>query len=79
MRTGAKRSGDGWQVLLPFDGLLLVQGKEFLTVDWDIARGFNAEANLTAIDVHDRDTDIVADKNLLPELTTEYEHGAILR
>jgi hypothetical protein len=79
MRTGAKQSGDGWQVLLPFDGLLLVQGKELLAIDRHVARGFDTEANLTAIDVHDRDTDVVADKNLLPELTTEYEHGAILR
>jgi hypothetical protein len=56
-----------------------VKRQELLAVDGDIARGLDAETNLSAIDVHYRDADIVSDVDLFPELTTEYEHGGILR
>ena len=66
------------RVRLPF-GFLLVQRKQFLAVDGDIPRSFDPKADLAAVDVHNRDADIVSDVNLFPEFATEYQHGATLR
>jgi hypothetical protein len=66
-------SGD-WRrirVRLPF-GFLLVERKQFLAVNRDIPRSFDPKADLAAVDVHNRDADIVSDVNLFPELATEY-------
>src|SRR5207244_3209767 len=71
-------SGNGRRVRLPL-GLLLVQREQFLPVNRHVARGLDPQANLAAIDIHNGDTDVIADVDLFPELTTEYEHGATLR
>jgi hypothetical protein len=56
--------------------LLLVQREEFLAVNGNVARGFDAEADFAAINIDDRDTDVVADVNLLSEFAAQYEHGS---
>ena len=62
-----------------FDSMLLAGGEELLSVNWHIARRFDAEADLAAIDVHNGNADIIADKNLLSQFSTEDEHFATLR
>src|SRR5476651_535746 len=61
-----------------FRDALLVQRQQFLPVNGHIARRLDAQTDLAPIDVNDRDTDIVADENLLPEFPAEYEHVASL-
>jgi hypothetical protein len=89
-RSGRRReggreqpSGSGGQVLvllLPgfrVLGMVLVMEREqFLTVDRHFAGRFDTQADFTAVDVHNRDTDVVADVDFLAQFTTEYQHGA---
>jgi hypothetical protein len=39
-----------------------------------VARGIDTEANLTALDTHDGDTDVIPDVDLLQQLPREHEH-----
>src|SRR5438105_18463 len=50
---------------------LLVQGQKLLTVNGHVARRFDPQTDLAAVDVHDRDADVVPDENLFSELPTE--------
>ena len=50
---------------------LLVQRKEFLSVDRYVARRLDTQPNLAAVDVHDGDADVVADEDLFAQLPTE--------
>jgi hypothetical protein len=59
--------------------LLLVQGEEFLAINGNVSWCLNTQTNLATVDVHDRDTDVVADVDLFPEFATENQHGATLR
>jgi hypothetical protein len=45
--------------------LLLIQGQQFLAIDRDIAWGFDSQANLSAINVHYGNADVVPNENLL--------------
>jgi len=75
--AGVQSGGNG---LFVYGGelLLLVQWQEFLTVDGHVARCFDSQADLAAVDVYDRNADIFADVNLLSELATENQHCATL-
>src|SRR5438132_243103 len=55
-----------------------LQGQQLLPVDGHVARRLDAEADLTAVDVHDRDADVLPDINLLAEFSAEHQHIASL-
>src|SRR5262245_33523208 len=67
---GGGRCGSVWR--------RMVERQLLLPVDRHVARGFDPEADLAAIDVHHRDADIVADVDLFPELAAENQHFASL-
>jgi hypothetical protein len=46
---------------------------------WGHRVELDTETDLAAIDINHRDTDVIADVNLFPELATENQHGATLR
>lgn len=56
----------------------LAQWKKLLPVNGNITRGFNTQANLAPVDIHDRDANILAYENLLAEFSAEYQHVATL-
>ncbi len=49
-----------------------MQWQQLLTVDRHVPRSFDPKADLAAVDVDHRNTDVISDKNLFPELATEY-------
>jgi hypothetical protein len=67
-----KQSGDRWQIGLVIAFGLLVQREQFLAINRHITWCFDAETDLAAIDIDHRDTDVIANENLFPELATEY-------
>jgi hypothetical protein len=58
--------------------LLVVEGQQLLPVDRDLPGGGDADADLVAVDVDDRDPDVVADADLLTDLAGQDEHGHLL-
>src|SRR5437899_1781095 len=52
--------------------------QQFLTGDVNVAWGVDAETYLAAVDVHDRDGDVVADDNLFTQFPAENQHVATL-
>jgi hypothetical protein len=54
------------------------QRQQFLTINGHISRRLDAQANLAAVDVDDRNTNILADEDFLAEFTTEDQHLATL-
>jgi hypothetical protein len=52
--------------------------QEFLTEDRHVARGFDPQANLAAIDIDNRNADIVVDVDLLTQFSAEHQHFATL-
>jgi hypothetical protein len=49
----------------------MIQGQEFLPVYGHIPRGFDAQADLASVDVYNGDTDVIANVDLLSELTRQ--------
>ena len=43
-------------------------------VDWNVRRGVDAEPDLLAADVDDRDLDVVADHDRLVSLSGKHQH-----
>jgi hypothetical protein len=66
------KSGNRWQIGLVISLGLLVQGEQLLAIDGHIAWSFDTKTDFAAIDIDNRDTDVIADENLFPELATEY-------
>src|SRR5439155_24373506 len=55
-----------------------LQGEQLLTEDRHITRGFDPQADLAPVDVHDRDTDVFTDNDLFTEFAAEDQHVATL-
>ena len=51
-----------------------VERIEFLSLDGDLLRGFDAQPNLTALNLQDGHLDSTADHNAFVELSGENEH-----
>jgi hypothetical protein len=49
--------------------------RDLFTVDRYIAGGFNSNPNLIAVDLYNRDNDIVTDDDLLTQLPAKNQHG----
>src|SRR5262245_6803138 len=58
--------------------LAVFQRQQLLAVDGHIARRLDPQADLAAIDVHDRDADVVPDVNLLSQFPAQDQHLATL-
>ncbi len=50
---------------------------QFLTEDRAFARGFDAQANLSATDLEDGDDDVASDDDLFIDATSEYQHARV--
>jgi hypothetical protein len=72
VRDLVPESGNRGQIGLIIALRLLMQREQLLAINGYIARSLNAQTDLTAINIDNRDTDIVADEDLFPELATEY-------
>ena len=48
---------------------------DLFAVDRYIAGGFNSDADLIAVDLHNRDNDVVTDDDLLAQLPAKNQHG----
>jgi len=51
-------------------------GDELGADDRDVARGLDPEPHLTPFEPHDGDTNVVADEQLLHQLSGEHQHSA---
>jgi hypothetical protein len=61
----------GRNALVPADSL----GRDFLTVDGNVSRGFDSDSNLIAVDLHDGHNDVVTNDDLLAQLPAKNQHG----
>ena len=71
MHTLRRRSGFG-----RLGGLCT---QELLPEDRHVARGFNSQADLVAVDIDHGDADVVGDVNFLTEFPGKNEHCRILQ
>jgi hypothetical protein len=65
-------SGNCGQIRLIIAFGLLMQWEQLLAIDGHIAWSFDTQTNLATVYIDHRDTDVIADENLFPELATEY-------
>jgi hypothetical protein len=72
VQDGLPESGNRRQISLIIALRLLMQWEQLLAINRDIARCFDAQTDLAAIDIDNRYADIIADENLFTELATEY-------
>jgi hypothetical protein len=49
-------------------GRNLVIGEQFLPKNGHVARRLDSQTNLASVNIHDRDADVIADVNFLPQL-----------
>jgi len=60
------------------DGVGRLEREQLLPVNGDIAGCLDAQPDLAAINVHDGDTDILTDENLLTQFPAENQHDVAL-
>src|SRR5579871_3280776 len=53
---------------------LLVERQDLLAIDRDVARRLDADPDLIAVDLHDRDHDAIPDHDLLVHLAAQDQH-----
>src|SRR5438309_384504 len=55
-------------------GIVVSRDEHFLPINADPLRGFNAEPDTTAMDVHHGDPDVAVDDDRLVQLAAQYQH-----
>jgi hypothetical protein len=58
--------------------MLLIQGKQLLTIDWYVSRSFDTQSDLTSIDIDYGNADVIPDVDLFAEFSAQNEHFATL-